>query len=58
LWESEAPLRIVKVVFGYLIMKLVDDHTLDLDKPVYAYFPGRFPNTLPNATSRTMYVIS
>lgn len=26
-----------KAVFGYLIMKLVEEKTLDLDKPLYKY---------------------
>jgi CubicO group peptidase (beta-lactamase class C family) len=28
-----------KVVFGYLVLQLADQHTLDLDKPVYEYLP-------------------
>jgi len=28
-----------KVVFAYLVMKLVDDKTIDLDQPVYKYLP-------------------
>jgi len=30
---------LTKVAFAYLIMKLVDDHVIDLDKPVYEYLP-------------------
>jgi CubicO group peptidase (beta-lactamase class C family) len=32
-----------KVAFGYLVMQLVDDGTLDLDKPVYQYLPKPLP---------------
>ncbi len=28
---------LTKVAFAYLVMKLVDDHVIDLDKPVYEY---------------------
>src|SRR6478672_12643842 len=28
-----------KVAFAYLVMKLVDDKTIDLDQPVYKYLP-------------------
>lgn len=28
-----------KVAFAYLVMKLVDDHVINLDKPVYEYLP-------------------
>src|SRR5579871_1218526 len=34
---------ISKSTFGYLAMKLVDDGTLDLDKPVYEYLPKPLP---------------
>lgn len=34
---------ISKVNFGYLVMKLVDDGLLDLDKPVYQYLPKPLP---------------
>jgi len=30
---------LTKVAFAYLVMKLVDDHVIDLDKPVYEYLP-------------------
>jgi CubicO group peptidase (beta-lactamase class C family) len=30
---------LTKVAFAYLVMKLVDDHAIDLDKPVYEYLP-------------------
>src|SRR5262249_38160348 len=30
---------LTKVAFAYLVMKLVDDHVMDLDKPVYEYLP-------------------
>jgi len=30
---------LTKVAFAYLVMKLVDAHVLDLDKPVYEYLP-------------------
>jgi CubicO group peptidase (beta-lactamase class C family) len=30
---------LTKVAFTYLVMKLVDDHVIDLDKPVYEYLP-------------------
>src|SRR5208282_6735930 len=32
-----------KVVFGYLVLQLADQHTLDLDKPVYQYLPKPLP---------------
>jgi CubicO group peptidase (beta-lactamase class C family) len=32
-----------KVAFGYLALQLVDDGVLDLDKPVYQYFPKPLP---------------
>ena len=32
-----------KVAFGYLVMKLVDDGILSLDKPVYEYLPKPLP---------------
>jgi CubicO group peptidase (beta-lactamase class C family) len=32
-----------KVAFAYLAMQLVDDGTLDLDKPVYQYLPKPLP---------------
>jgi CubicO group peptidase (beta-lactamase class C family) len=32
-----------KVAFGYLVMKLVDDGALDLDRPVYQYLPKPLP---------------
>lgn len=31
---------LTKVAFAYLVMKLVDDHVIDLDKPVYECLPG------------------
>lgn len=33
-----------KVAFGYLVMQLVDDGVLDLDKPVEAYLPKPLPD--------------
>jgi CubicO group peptidase (beta-lactamase class C family) len=33
-----------KVAFAYLVMKLVDDGKLDLDKPVYQYLPKPLPD--------------
>ena len=36
-----------KVVTAYLTMKLVDDHVIDLDRPVYEYLPrplSRYPD--------------
>jgi CubicO group peptidase (beta-lactamase class C family) len=30
---------LTKVAFAYLVMKLVDEHAIDLDKPVYEYLP-------------------
>jgi CubicO group peptidase (beta-lactamase class C family) len=30
---------LTKVAFAYLVMKLVDDRVIDLDKPVYEYLP-------------------
>lgn len=30
---------LTKVAFAYLVLKLVDDHVIDLDKPVYEYLP-------------------
>lgn len=30
---------LTKVVSAYLVMKLVDDHVIELDKPVYQYLP-------------------
>lgn len=32
-----AAASLTKVAFAYLVMKLVDDHVIDLDKPVYQY---------------------
>ena len=32
-----------KVAFGYLVMELVDEGVLDLDKPVYQYLPKPLP---------------
>jgi len=32
-----------KVAFAYLVMKLVEERKLDLDKPVYQYFPKPLP---------------
>jgi CubicO group peptidase (beta-lactamase class C family) len=32
-----------KVAFGYLVLRLVDEHKLDLDKPVYRYLPKPLP---------------
>jgi CubicO group peptidase (beta-lactamase class C family) len=32
-----------KVAFGYLVMELVDEGLLDLDKPVYQYLPKPLP---------------
>src|SRR5271156_495479 len=32
-----------KVVFGYLVLQLADQHTLDLDKPVNQYLPKPLP---------------
>jgi CubicO group peptidase (beta-lactamase class C family) len=32
-----------KVAFGYMVMQLVDEHVLDLDKPVYRYLPKPLP---------------
>jgi CubicO group peptidase (beta-lactamase class C family) len=32
-----------KVAFGYLVLQLADQHTLDLDKPVYEYLPKPLP---------------
>lgn len=32
-----------KVAFAYLVMRLVDDGTIDLDKPVYQYLPKPLP---------------
>lgn len=32
-----------KAVFGYLVMKLVDEKTLDLDKPLYQYLKKPIP---------------
>jgi CubicO group peptidase (beta-lactamase class C family) len=32
-----------KVAFGYLVLQLTDQHTLDLDKPVYEYLPKPLP---------------
>ena len=34
---------ISKSAFAYLVMKLVDDRTIDLDKPVYRYLPRPLP---------------
>jgi CubicO group peptidase (beta-lactamase class C family) len=34
---------ISKSAFAYLVMKLVDDRTIDLDKPVYLYLPRPLP---------------
>lgn len=34
---------LTKVAFGYLVMKLVDDRMLDLDRPVYQYLPKPLP---------------
>ena len=31
-------------MFGYLIMKLVTGHTLDLDEPVHEYLPRPLPD--------------
>lgn len=31
---------LTKVAFAYLVLKLVDDHVIDLDRPVYQYLPG------------------
>ncbi|MBO9565920.1 MAG: beta-lactamase family protein [Niastella sp.] len=33
-----------KAVFGYLIMKLVEEKTIDLDKPLYQYLKKPIPN--------------
>jgi CubicO group peptidase (beta-lactamase class C family) len=33
------PASLGKTVTAYLVMKLVDDHLIDLDKPVYQYLP-------------------
>jgi len=30
---------LTKVAFAYLVMKLVDDHVIDLDKPICEYLP-------------------
>ncbi len=32
-----------KVAFAYLVLQLADQHTLDLDKPVYEYLPKPLP---------------
>jgi len=32
-----------KVAFGYLVMELVDEELIDLDKPVYQYLPKPLP---------------
>jgi len=32
-----------KAAFAYLVMQLVEEHTLDLDKPVYEYLPRPLP---------------
>ena len=32
-----------KAAFAYLVMQLVEEHTLDLDKPVYRYLPRPLP---------------
>jgi len=32
-----------KVAFAYLVMQLVDEETIDLDKPVYQYLPKPLP---------------
>lgn len=32
-----------KVAFGYLVMQLVDEHVLDLNKPIEEYFPKPLP---------------
>jgi CubicO group peptidase (beta-lactamase class C family) len=32
-----------KATFAYLVMQLVEEHTLDLDKPVYEYLPRPLP---------------
>jgi len=32
-----------KVAFGYMVMQLVDEKVLDLDKPVYQYLPKPLP---------------
>ncbi len=32
-----------KVAFGYMVMRLVDEGVLDLDKPVYQYLPKPLP---------------
>lgn len=32
-----------KVAFSYLVMKLVDDRKIDLDKPIYEYLPKPLP---------------
>lgn len=34
---------LTKVAFGYAVMQLVEEHTLDLDKPVYQYLPKPLP---------------
>jgi CubicO group peptidase (beta-lactamase class C family) len=34
---------LTKVAFGYLVLKLVDQHLLNLDKPVYEYLPKPLP---------------
>lgn len=35
---------LTKVAFAYLVMQLVDEGLLDLDKPVYQYFPKPLPS--------------
>jgi len=32
-----------KVAFGYLVLQLADQHTLELDRPVYEYLPKPLP---------------
>jgi CubicO group peptidase (beta-lactamase class C family) len=32
-----------KSIFGYMVMQLVQEHVLDLDKPVYQYLPKPLP---------------
>jgi len=35
---------LTKVAFGYMVMQLVDEKLLDLDKPVYEYLPQPLPS--------------
>lgn len=49
---------LTKVAFAYLVMKLVDDHVIDLDKPVYEYLPRPLSEYLHGGTSLTTHVPS